>query len=261
VIVMFVFGPPGTTFATPATVTFMLAQADPTATVYWSNDSGGYDALPTNVMTSTASATVAHFSKSFCASRHGGKPSDGGAPSDSGSDAAAASDSGTNGDSGAETDAGSDAGTTDAGATDAGASDGGVLGITGSINNVLTTFAFNVKSSNVNLSPVIQADDSASATHWTIALMFQPGQQVIPAHETCSTSMAYPAVTLQHYTNGTIDLSYSTRNSQGSCTIDYTGGAVVAGQPATGTFSGVVTAVNVQPFSRNLTGFTFDAKF
>lgn len=58
------FGPSGLVFATPVTVTFTFKNAK-APVVYWSNASGGYDAIAGTVNGSTISAKVSHFSTGF----------------------------------------------------------------------------------------------------------------------------------------------------------------------------------------------------
>ena len=82
---LYSFGPNGTVFLKPVTVSFPLTSADPNATVYWSNSLGRYDELSTTSNATSASASVMHFSKGFVAHRY--KPADGSggsSPADSG---------------------------------------------------------------------------------------------------------------------------------------------------------------------------------
>ncbi|HVZ75627.1 MAG TPA: hypothetical protein VHJ20_24810 [Polyangia bacterium] len=60
------FEPDGLVFAKPVTVTFKFANAT-RPIVYWSNSSGGYDAVAGTVSGSTISAQVTHFSSGFVA--------------------------------------------------------------------------------------------------------------------------------------------------------------------------------------------------
>ena len=105
------FGPAGTTFAQPVTITVPLNAATPGAHLFWSNAGGGFDDLGGKVLGTTLTGTIMHFSIGFAAV----PGADGGAPMDAavtGHDAAAGSGGGTAGMSG--------------GAAGAGGNDGGV---------------------------------------------------------------------------------------------------------------------------------------
>jgi hypothetical protein len=63
---VFEFGPSGTTFATPVTVTFPIPQGTTEASVYFTlPGSTEYDALPTTIAGAVATAEVTHFSAGF----------------------------------------------------------------------------------------------------------------------------------------------------------------------------------------------------
>jgi hypothetical protein len=119
------FGPDGTTFAQPVTVTIPLTTAGP-AHLYWSNASGGFDDIGGTISGSTIVGQVTHFSIGFAAvpnagsdggapsSDAGSTPSDAGStPSDAGSTPSDATSGGSDAfassDAGAPTDAGSGA--------------------------------------------------------------------------------------------------------------------------------------------------------
>jgi hypothetical protein len=67
---LYSFGPDGTVFLHPITVSFTLTSADPDPVVFWSNPAGGYDALPTTASAASASASISHFSKGFAGRGH-----------------------------------------------------------------------------------------------------------------------------------------------------------------------------------------------
>jgi hypothetical protein len=63
---VFEFGPDGTTFAKPVTVTFTVPDGTAAGSVYWTvPGSAGYDQLPTLIQGTTAVAQVWHFSRGF----------------------------------------------------------------------------------------------------------------------------------------------------------------------------------------------------
>jgi hypothetical protein len=69
------FGPFGTTFAKPITVTIPLnplTSPSPSTHLYWSNASGGFDDIGGTVSGMTLTGTVSHFSTGFCAVPPGG---------------------------------------------------------------------------------------------------------------------------------------------------------------------------------------------
>jgi len=70
------FGPAGTVFLTPITVTIPLSSAAPGAHLFWSNASGGFDDVGGTVNGLTLTGQVTHFSIGFCAI----PVKDGGAP-------------------------------------------------------------------------------------------------------------------------------------------------------------------------------------
>jgi hypothetical protein len=82
----FQFGPSGTTFAQPVTVTIPLTSATAGAHLFWSNASGGFDDLGGTINGMVLTGSVSHFSVGFCAqpSADGGAAS-GGAGGGSGS--------------------------------------------------------------------------------------------------------------------------------------------------------------------------------
>jgi hypothetical protein len=63
---VFEFGPSGTTFAAPVTVTFPVPQGTTEASAYWTlPGSTEYDALPTTIAGGVATAEITHFSAGF----------------------------------------------------------------------------------------------------------------------------------------------------------------------------------------------------
>lgn len=131
---LYAFGPDGTTFQQPVTVSFTIAAQSAMPSVYWSNASGGYDELATTASGTTATASVTHFSKGFCGK--GGHKDDAGSDASTGPgmDATASDAASTDATSGGDSattgmDAAADGGSAnDAGAAEASASDGGTSG-------------------------------------------------------------------------------------------------------------------------------------
>jgi hypothetical protein len=240
---LFTFGPDGTTFLQPVTVTFTVADTSG-ATVYWSNSSGGYDALATTTTATTASASVTHFSKGFCG-RGGGGNHDAGTESDattSGSDASTTSDASTssNDAAGAETGA-SDAaaaetGTNDASSKDAAPnSDAGLDGIVATIDNVQTTFTYSPSATYQNGLATVQANDSAGSSYWQLQITVIWNQP----QQSC-TLQGFPRVKLVHYAGTVADQTFTST----SCAIVVTSVAQTTGQKTAGQ---VVTATVVEP--------------
>jgi hypothetical protein len=148
------FGPSGTQFTQPVTVTIPLTASAPAgAHLFWSNASGGFDDVGGTITGSTLTAQVTHFSIGFCAvpkvsSGSGGATAAGGASGASGSSGAAgagaggnssssgaggsSSSSGAGGTSGAAGSAGSGAGGTSGAAGSSGSGSGGTSGAAGS---------------------------------------------------------------------------------------------------------------------------------
>ena len=94
------FGPSGTTFAKPVTVTIPLTSAQPGAHLFWSNASGGFDDLGGTVSGMTLTASVSHFSIGFGAvpaGDGGGTDASSGATSGVGGQAGTSSATGTSG--------------------------------------------------------------------------------------------------------------------------------------------------------------------
>ncbi len=211
---LYTFSPDGTVFLKPVTIAFTLSSAGTTPTVYWSNASGGYDALATTQTATGVSASIEHFSRGFVAEAKKNPP-----PTDAGTDSSA-SDSGSDG--------GSDSGA-DSGATSA---------ITATVDGVATTFSANASVVLGNGTTTIKADDNATATHWTIQIVMTGVMQ-----EMCLAN-GNPYINYTHYTNGTSDLLYTSK-AQGTCSIILTNNPKVAGDHATGTISGWVGALNL----------------
>jgi hypothetical protein len=222
---LFAFSPDGTVFQTPATIDFTLANAGANPTVYWSNATGGFDALETTPTAGGVSAQVAHFSRGFVGHKRADAPPPPPPPpppTDAGTDSAA--------------DAGTSAGT-----------------ITATIDGVVTSFATNGVISGGGTMTTMQAEDNASSTHWTMALVINGVPQ-----ESCVAN-GYPYITYTHYTSGAVDLMYSSKIS-GQCLIVLSKNPTNAGDPATGTFFGNVGALNVPtgtPASHAITNASF----
>ncbi|MEO7109961.1 MAG: hypothetical protein ABI183_05960 [Polyangiaceae bacterium] len=195
---LFEFQPTGTKFATPATIAFTLASAGTNPTVYWSNDTGTYDALDTSVTGTSASASIQHFSTGFAASRTTIDKLDAGKITD-------------------------DGGTT---TTDAGAAVGS-FNVT--VDGVATSFANNAKVTLGVSTTTIQGDDDPSATHWTIQIILTNTPQ-----QSCVLN-GVPMVNYTHYTSGTIDKVYGSKFTGGSCTLMVSSYPANPGDLVTGT--------------------------
>jgi hypothetical protein len=295
---LYTFGPDGTHFLKPITATFTLTTPGTAPTVYWSNSSGGYDALATAVNGTTASASVDHFSHAFCGERKGssdaGAADAGNPPEDSGgggdanpgvdsgaTDAgqggadAGADDAGSGGSDSGGGDAadaggvdagagGADSGATDAGSADAGATDAGgdgstaAPGISATVDGTPTSFSVNQKVTLGNGTTTIQADDSASTTHWTLQMVTTGVPQ-----EVCQPT-GNPVMTYTHYTNGANDALYSTQITSGTCTIFPTSNPAQPGDHAKGTFSATIERANAplnSPVSHVFTSGSFDVVY
>ncbi len=196
-------GPAGTTLHMPATLELRLASPPPNAAIFLSNGSGGFDALPTTTTASSITASISHLGDCF-----GGTPLVQPDAGDAG-DGGATSDSST-----VETGAGTEGGAMDAAPGDAAAPDAGPLGITATIDSVLTTFTFNASAVDLNGIWRMQADDDATTTHWTLQVSVTTSQQQV-----CSTSTPYPSIDYTHYTAGVADSVFSTTQTQGYCTL------------------------------------------
>jgi hypothetical protein len=64
---LFQFGPDGTTFTSPVTVTFTVPAGTTAASIYWSKQGNAseYTSLPTTISGTTATAQVTHFSSGY----------------------------------------------------------------------------------------------------------------------------------------------------------------------------------------------------
>jgi len=62
---LFDFGPDGITFAQPVSVTLAFTGPGDNPAIYWSTADGGFEALPTTIAGSKATAQVTHFSRGF----------------------------------------------------------------------------------------------------------------------------------------------------------------------------------------------------
>jgi hypothetical protein len=228
-------GPAGTTLHMPATLELTLASPPSNAAIFLSNGSGGFDALPTTTTASSITASISHLGDCF-----GGTPrvepdagdagdADGARAQDSApGDGAPAVDSST-----AETGPDTEAGAMDAATSDAAPPDAGPLGITATIDGVLTAFTFNASAVDLNGTWRMQADDGATTTHWTL----QIDVTTTSPQQVCSTSTAYPSLSYTHYTAGVADSVYSTTQTQGYCTLAAFA-PTTHGTYAHGTFSG-----------------------
>jgi hypothetical protein len=230
---LYAFAPDGTVFQKPATITLTPSSQGSSPVVFWSNASGGYDALDTTSTSTGLSASIQHFSRGFV----GERKKDEGAGADGGSDSGLPTDGGT---------------TTP---TDGGGTNGS---ITATVDGVAMTFSVNASVSvgpDTVAAPTIKGDDNATSTHWTLEIVTTG-----IAQEQCLVQ-GNPVVTYTHYTNGTQDLSYSTRGAQVGCIIGLTKIPHVAGDHATGTFNATVVALNLPsglPPSHSFQSGTFD---
>jgi hypothetical protein len=217
---LYAFSPDGTVFQKPATVAFTLSGGT-SPTVYWSNTSGGYDALATTPTGRGVSASILHFSHGFV----GEAKKD---ATDAGSDSGA-SDGGSTRDSSTTSDGST---TTDGGTTNA---------IIATLDSASTTTTFSANASVVlgNGTTTIKADDNGTSTHWTLEIVVITGVQ---AGQCLPNGNIY--INYQHYTNGNADWLYSSK-VQGGCVILVTNYPTVPGTHAKGTFSGTVGALNL----------------
>jgi hypothetical protein len=244
---LYTFGPDGTVFQKPVTVSFTLTSTGSTPTVYWSNASGGFDPVATTTTSNGVSASVTHFSQGFVAEQRekpsvdagadSSPPTDSGPIDDAGADAvsdSSTSDAATDGDGDAGSDAGSDAGTD---AISDAAADAAAAGIVANLDNgsVATTFDTNASVVVSQAQVTVKADDNATTTHWTLQLVTTGVPQ-----EQCLLNTIDPSITYTHYTGGQIDMAYSTKASTGQCTIFFSKVPAQPGQHATGTFQGTL---------------------
>jgi hypothetical protein len=262
---LYTFGPDGTVFKKPVTVSFTLTSTGTAPTVYWSNASGGFDTLATTTISNGVSASVTHFSQGFVAEQRENEP-----PVDAGADSSPPADAGPIDDAGADavsdsstgdasTDAVSDA-VSDAGTdaiTDA-AADAAAAGIVATIDNasVPTTFDTNASVVVSQAQVTIKADDNATTTHWTLQLVTSG-----VAQEQCLLNTVNPTITYTHYFNGQIDMAYSTKASTGQCTIFFSKIPAQPGQHATGTFQGTLGQTQGgtgTPLTHTFANATFD---
>jgi hypothetical protein len=176
--------------------------------------------------------------------------------SDAGASEAGASDAGV-ADAGGSDAGAFDAGASDAGASDAAASEASAPGITASIDNQPMTFATNQKVTlNGTSTTTVQADDTASTTHWTIQITTPSVQQ----QQGC-VAQGGPVVTFTHYTSGSIDSLYSTQASGGACSVMMTSIAKVTGDHAKGVFTATVERLQAplnSPVQHTISGGSFD---
>ena len=271
------FEPAGTTFAVPVTVELTLTGSGAGASVFGSNASGGYDALPTTSTATGLSAPISRLGNCFA----GGDRRDAGTSTDAGplNDAGTAADTGTAVDAGTASDSGGagdgQAGTGDSGAPETSVSDapagdapgdgsttdaGAPQGIWVTIDGSPTTFGYNVRATLMQAWWYLYADDSASGPHWTMGL----GVPTNAATLTCNGS-GFLFVTYTHYTAsgdaGAADITFtSVSNTASSCTITETTTAQTQGQHAMGTFSGTLVQPTDSgaPPAHVLTGGSYD---
>ncbi len=261
---LFVFGPAGTTLLKPATVEFSLANQGTNPTVFWSNASGGFDALDTTSTVTTASATITRLGSGFVGDRQavsadaatsddGGAVADAEAVADAG-DAANGEDSGAAPDSGL-VDAASIA---EGGATDAAIpGDGGIVGISITIDGASTPtlFATNTSvSNNGNGIWTITADDNPSGVRWSVELQVNGLAQ----QAACQT-IGDPFVTYTHYLNGAPVAVFTTQIAGGGCTFSFIGTPSAHGQYAHGSFNATVAeAADAGGASHTLSAGTYN---
>jgi hypothetical protein len=242
--------PAGTTLLTPATIAIKMTAQAAGATVFWSNTSGGYDALPTSVTGETASASITRLAEGFCGEQQEGP--DAAVPSDAGPAP------GTTDDASADAVAPDAGALTDAGASDGAPSDAGTPAISVTVDGTPTAFAYNVSATLLQAWWKISADDSSSPTHWTIQLL-------VPTNaETLNCGGLYPSITYTHYVAGSGDAgtagaTFTTSVTGASCTIDETTTATTPGQQAEGTFAGTLVQSSDAggPTSHTLTGGSY----
>jgi hypothetical protein len=229
---LYSFEPDGTVFQKPATITLTPSGPGSSPVVFWSNASGGYDALETTSTGTGVSASIQHFSRGFV-----GEKNKDAAATDGGSDSGLSPDGGT--------------ANPDAGATG---------GITATVDGVPTTFSTNASVTlgpGTDAAPTLKADDNASGTHWTLQIVTTGIPQ-----EQCLVQ-GNPTVTYTHYTNGAPDYSYTSKAVPGGvgCLIVLTKTPHVAGDHATGTFTATVGGLNLPstlPQSHSFQSGTFD---
>jgi hypothetical protein len=246
---LFDFGPDGTALQKPATVSFTLSSAGTSPTVYWTNGSGGYDALATNATATTASASVTTLGTGFVADLVT-FVADAGAPGDAGNDAAEPSDAGTT-----ATDAeggGADGAVADAQAA-ADGGDAGLVGFSLTVDNasVPTVFAANESvTTNGNSIWTITAATNGSGVNWTVSIQVNGlSQQAV-----CQLG-GYPLVTYTDYVNAAPVAVFSTQNAGSNCTFSFYSTPTAHGQYAQGSFTAkVVEAADAGGASHTLTG-------
>ncbi len=218
---LYEFAPSGTKFATPATIEFTTTSAGTNPTVYWSNDTGTYDALDTTVDATGVSAAVQHFSTGFAANR-------------------------------LATDIALDSGTDASVSVDAGPS-AGSINIT--IDGVATVFSSASKVTLGSGTTTIQGDDDPSTTHWTIQIVMTGVPQ-----EQCLAN-GNPYINYTHYTSGSVDKLYTSKTSGGNCLLLLSKNPTNPGDHATGTVTGAVGKSNApvsDPATHTFTAGTFD---
>jgi hypothetical protein len=247
---LYTFGPDGTTFLQPVTIAFTLPNPGANPTVFWSNATGGYDAQSTTSTATGVSSAIMHFSSGFVGRLDAVATHDAGVIlEDAASDAAIDTPPGD----AAAADAGPPPDSNDAG-PDSAALDASIDGITAVVDGVATVFAASPSVAYTNGVSTIQANDSASSTHWQLQLVVLFNQQV----ETCSQTR-YPSISYTHFTSGVEDETFSTIGTAGSCSFAITHTATTAGQQASGTFSGsVVQSVDAGGGSHSLEGGVYD---
>ncbi len=252
----YTLGPAGTTLLSPATISIDLTTQADSATIFWSNASGGYDGLSSAVSAGKVSAAIARLGDGF-AGWHDAQD-DAATPDEAGADAGIAAEAGGP-DAGAP-DAAPDGSASDAGVAsipDASA-DGGSSGVSVDLDGTLTVFSYNLRVTALQAWWGITADDGPSPTHWSIDL-------VVPNNAgTLSLGGAFPSVTLTHYTGtsadaGTADATFG-GTSRATGTIDEATTATVQGEHASGTFTATVNASPDagSPTSHALTNGSYD---
>jgi hypothetical protein len=251
---LYAFGPSGTTFLAPATVELAFTAGGSNPTVYWSNAGGGFDPLSTTVTASVASALISRLASGFVGSA---QTTDAAETDDASADATVVAESGAV-DAGEPTDgaAAIEASTpTDAGGSAVDAStptDAGFQGIVVTIDGVPTTFATNPSVTYLNGISTVVATDNATSTHWQFEL-----EVSLQAQQACQA--VYPAILYTHYTGGTADSVYSTKQTPGGCDITVSSTPASVGQHATGVFSGTVAeAQDAGGGSHSLTNGSYD---
>jgi hypothetical protein len=296
---LFQFGPDGTVFAQPVTVSFPISGGTNPA-VFWSNAQGGFDEVPTTATSTAATAQVTHFSQGFCGeSQHGSDASagsSGGSASSSsgaagsssgglstGSSGGSSSGSSSSGGSGGSSSSSSSGGSSSGGSSSGGSSSGSSGGIADS--GIADSGIADVSApQDAVAAPAIEAtvDGTPTSFAYNVTVTAEQAWWLISgddapsgAHWTlsiltpvdantlgCQNSM-YPSINYRHYSSSdaAADQVFTSESSTGaSCTIDELTTAMTAGSTAQGTFSAVlVLQGDAAAASHTFSGGSYDA--